>query len=129
MTSDLPHSPKAEMIRTFQTIWTHASQAETKFIQEIWEAILKSAQILKWEYTGKLNEFKLELKQEIVGSHPALPIGNIVLKQKMEVAFLEEKIPGTQRYRQVISFPDKGVCYRMGLGWLSKDSPIREYSD
>jgi hypothetical protein len=119
-----PHQSKEEMIETFQSIWKHASQAERAYIQKIWSAIMQSAHVLNWKPTGKSDEYHLELKEEVVGSHPDIPLGELVLKDKMNISFSEDKIPGAQGYRQIIRFPDKGVSFRIGMGWLSKENPL-----
>jgi hypothetical protein len=117
--------PKEEMIETFQSIWKHASQAERDYIQKIWSAIMQSAHVLNWKPTSKSNEYQLELKEEVVGSHPDIPLGELVLKDKMDISFSEDKISGTDRYRQIIRFPDNGVAVRIGMGWLSKENPLQ----
>lgn len=120
------HPPKEEMIETFQSIWKHASQAERTYIQKIWSAIMQSAHVLNWKPTGKSDEYQLELKEEVMGSHPDIPFGELILKEKMKISFFEDKILGTNRYRQVIHFPDKGVAIRIGMGWLSKENPLQQ---
>lgn len=115
--------PKENMIETFGAIWKHASEAEREYIQKIWTTILKPAKVLDWKPTSKPGEYQLELNEEIMGNHPDLPLGELIVKKKMKIDFIEEKTSGNH-YRQVIQFPDKGVLIRIGIGWLSKDSPL-----
>jgi hypothetical protein len=117
---NLHKTPKDNMIDTFQTIWKHASQAEKDFITKIWASIIKPAEILKWAPTAKKNEYHLELKHEVSGSHQDVPFGKIVLKKKMAILFSEEKISGINTFRQVISFSDNGFCFRMGFTCYQK---------
>lgn len=118
------HNPKKEMLQTFQTIWKHASEAERDYIENMWSKVMQKSHILNWESSGKTNEYQLELQQEVVGSHSEIPMGQLVLKKKIKIAFSEEKISGMNAYRHVISFLDKGVCFRIGIGWPSKDTPL-----
>ena len=117
-------TPQEEMFNTMGTIWKQASEIENVWIQNIWAIIMKSAKVDKWKSTGQLNEYQLELTQEVIGTNPELQRGKLVIKQKMKVIFSEENIPSTEKYRQVITFPDKGICCRMGMGWLSKDIAV-----
>lgn len=119
------HQPKEEMMDNFQSIWKHASQAERKYIQKIWASIIESAYVLNWKPTGKPNEYDLELKEEVMGSHPDIPLGEFVLKDKMKISFVEEQVSGIDHYRQIIRFPDKGIAVRVGMGWLSKENPLQ----
>lgn len=115
---------KEAMIDTFQTIWKYASQAERDYIGKMWALIIKPAHVLKWNVSDRSHEYQLELREEMIGSHPDIPVGQLIIKQKMKIVFSEEKIPGTNTYRQIIQFPNKGVCFRLGIGWLSKESPL-----
>jgi hypothetical protein len=115
---------KDEMLTSVKMIWKYASQFECQCIQLILATIMKSAEIDQWKATDKDNEYQLDLKHELLGKSAQLLIGKIVIKQKMKVAFSEERNPETERYRQVITFPDKGICCRMGVGWFSKDIPV-----
>jgi hypothetical protein len=117
-------TPKDEMLNTVKVIWKYASSVECECIKLILTMLMKSATIEQWKATDKHNEYQLDLKNEMLGKSADLPIGKIVIKQKMKVAFSEERNPETERYRQVITFPDKGICCRMGVGWLSKDIPV-----
>lgn len=120
------HQSKEEMIETFQSIWKHASETERAYIQKIWSAIMQFAHVLNWKPTGASHEYQLELKEEVIGSHPDLPLGELILKDKMKISFSEDHISGTNRYRQVIRFPNKGVAVRVGIGWLSKENPLQQ---
>ncbi len=116
---------KEEMLETCASIWKHASEETREWIRNILASVVKPAKVIKWEPTKKANEYELEIAEEVVGRHPDIPIGEMVLKQKMKIAFLEEKVPGKHSYRQAITFPDKGVCHRLGIGWFSKETPLQ----
>jgi len=105
---------KEKMIETFYSIWQHASETDRAWIQDIWEATMKSAEVVAWEpIKGKANSYRLELKKELSGNPP--PFGKIVIQKEMEIVFTEEQMPGSEEFRQVISFPkkDKGIVYRV----------------
>jgi hypothetical protein len=121
----MTQNPKENAIETCASIWQHANKKEKELIQSILRTMLKPAKVVQWKPTGKTNEYELKLDHEVLGSHPEIPIGQIVLKPKVTLAFLEELIPGTQKYRKVIAFPDQGICHRMGIGWLSKETPLQ----
>jgi hypothetical protein len=126
MTEKKTKDPKEEIIKTCAIVWKHASENKTTWIQKLLSTLLKQAKILKWESTEKPHEYQLELAHELLGNHPEIPIGQIVLKQKMKIAFSEEKISGSDKYRQKIAFPDQGACLRIGIGWLSKESALHQ---
>ena len=112
------------MEATFQTIWKHASEVEQLYISEIWNAIFQEADIVSWEKSGdKGNEYRLTLKTELLGESSGLSIGKLVLKKQIKIAFVEEKIPGTEDYRQLIIIRE-GLYHRFKLGWLSKETPL-----
>jgi hypothetical protein len=117
-------TPKKAMMQTFEIIWKHASQTEREYIKEMWGIVMKPARVLSWQPFHSENEYEMELEQEIVGSHPEIPLGEVIVERKMKIAFSEEKVPGKKHYRQVISFPDQGIRIRVGIGWLSKESPL-----
>lgn len=126
--SDMPIilTPKEDMLRVFYSTWKYANFKQGNMIGLIGETIFTSAKIVKWELSSKnAKEHQLELKKEISATHPQVPGGIIILKQKMKIIFSEEQISGTQKHRQVIAFPDGGICYRMGIGWVSKDIPVK----
>ena len=79
---------------------------------------------MNWKPTAAPAEYQLELKETIVGIHPDIPLGELIIKEKMEIAFSEEKVE-SNHYRQIIHFPDKGILIRIGMGWLSKENPIQ----
>lgn len=118
-------SPKEEALYTFEFIWKHVSPRNRVSMKNIGEALLKSAHILKWQPIGN-GEYLLEQVKEMSGTHPNLPVGKILLKKQMKIVFSEERIPGTHKYRQVLTFPDQGVCHRVRIGfrWFAKDSDI-----
>jgi len=129
-----PLTPQQEMEAFFQNVWKHANKKEVNYIWQIWSAMIPQTQLVSWKATGKPNEYQLELKKELEGNSSNVPIGRAVLKQKMKIAFSEEKVDETGEYTQVISFPDQGVCHRLGNSWISLDTPlerivIRDYKN
>lgn len=120
------HDLKEKMNQTFYSIWKHANDTERSYIQKIWSVIIQPAQILSWVSTGTPGEFELRLKEEVLGSHPDIPLGELMLKKSMKISFSEDFIAGSDRYRQVIYFPDRGVSIRIGMGWISKESPLEQ---
>ncbi len=124
MKQSASHHPKEEMIQTFQNVWKHASETERNYIKNMWAMIMKPVHVINWKSFGNSNEYELELEKEILGTHPDFPIGQLILKQKMKIALFEEKEQEANHYRQIIDFPDKGICFRIGIGWLSKDSAV-----
>jgi hypothetical protein len=124
--SDELPAPKEAMIHTFRTIWKYASEEERNYILNIWTTLMKTAEVLSWKPSSQPHEYQLELKEEMAGTHSGIPLGQVIVKKRLKIAFSEEKIPGTNHYRQVLRFPDKGVLIRMGVGWLSKDNPLQQ---
>lgn len=116
--------PKEKMVETFQTIWAHVKPAERDDIKNIWSTIMEPAEVLSWEPTSNDHEYRLEIREPIVGSHPDIPMGELIIEKEMNILFSEDKISGTEHYRQMIQFPGNGILIRIGMGWLSKDSPI-----
>ena len=76
------------MIRTFENVWQHASPNEREWIKHLGRALIKKAEVLKWEKKGDYNEYSLEIKNELSGTHSNLPIGKLVMKQKMKIVSL-----------------------------------------
>lgn len=119
-----PLTPTEEMIRTFENVWQHASPNEREWIKHLGRALIKKAEVLKWEKKGDYNEYSLEIKNELSGTHSNLPIGKLVMKQKMKIVFSEEKLLESAQHRKTIAFPDQGLCHRVGWGYLSKDTSL-----
>lgn len=117
--------PKDEMISTFHTIWQHASEEERELIANIWQTMTKEAEVMTWKSKVNSKDYQIELKKEISGSHSQIPIGKLVLKKKMMIAFSEEKLSNSNQYVKILSFPDKGLCHRVGIGWLAKDVAVQ----
>lgn len=120
----LPLSPKEEMIKTFQSVWQHASPCERDWIKNLGQALIRKAEVIKWEKSGDSNEYSLEISNELYGTHSNLHIGKLVMKQKMKIAFSEEKLLESWQHRKMITFPDKGLCHKMGWGYFSKETSL-----
>lgn len=117
--------PKENMIETFQSIWVHAKPVEREYITNIWSTLMQPAHVLIWKLTEKHNEYQLVISNEIIGRHSDIPMGELIVEKEMKVVFSEEIILGTERYRQVIQFPEKGISIRIGMGWFSKNNPLQ----
>lgn len=100
----------------------HSSENEKIWIQKTVLALLKHSQVLKWEPMKNGNEYQIELSQGIIlGNHPEVSYVQLILKKEIHIAFSEEMNPKTNLYRQIITFPNKGVCFRVVISIFSKD--------
>lgn len=122
--SDL-HDNRASMIETLQSIWKHAEPIEREFIKNIWLSIMQPARVVMWRSIENHGPFQLKINEPIVGRHADIPMGEVIIEKEMKIAFSEENISGKGRYRQMMRFPEKGISIRIGMGWLSKESPIQ----
>ena len=117
-------NPKQKMLYTFQSIWKHASLDTKTYILEIWKVISKDFSISKWESGPNQNEYQIELAKEMSGTHPKLPVGSVILKQKIQITFLEEKASDQSPFNHIIVFSNKDFCHRVGNSWVGKDTAI-----
>lgn len=117
-------NPKQKMLYTFQSIWKHASVDTKTHILEIWKVISKDFSILKWESGSNQNEYHIELAKEMSATHPKLPVGSVILKQKIQITFLEEKASDQSTFNHIIVFSNKDFCHRVGYYWAGKDTAI-----
>lgn len=114
-----------KMMETFETVWKSANSREKAFVLEVWQTLTSKAEVISWTPTDKSDEFQLELKCEVSGTQPEIPIGYLVLKQKMKVAFSGKYDLESHCYKHSLIFSDQGVCHRVGIGWFAKDTSIK----
>ncbi|MFI0435730.1 MAG: hypothetical protein ACH350_08435 [Parachlamydiaceae bacterium] len=125
MTQHDANALKQNMMDTCYSIWKHADEVKRSYIKSIWATIMEPTELLSWRLVKDTHEYELELNHEMSGIHPDIYLGELIIDKKIRTVFSEEKIAESGRYRQIISFPDKGISIRIRMGWFSKDHLLK----
>ena len=118
--------PRERMLATLQSIWGLNESVEREWMIRLLKILFKDVELTNWAPSKRENEYRVELKNEFIGTLPYLFGCKVVLKPTIVVQFKEEKSAGTDRLQKVIDFPEGGLVGRIGFGWLSKDFPIEK---